>query len=103
MVLYIERKIAAFGPVTALFKEPRHAYTLGLLNSVPRADLARQPLTSISGQPPPLFALPPGCAFAPRCRFMTQACTEAKPPLIDVAPDHRSACIHHGRVAQAQT
>jgi peptide/nickel transport system ATP-binding protein/oligopeptide transport system ATP-binding protein len=99
-VMYAGRVVEA-GPVTALFREPRHAYTLGLLNSVPRADLARQPLSSISGQPPLLFQLPPGCAFAPRCRFMTQSCTEAKPPLVEVATDHRSACIHHDKVAQA--
>jgi len=101
-VMYAGRVVET-GPVTALFREPRHAYTLGLLNSVPRADLARQPLASISGQPPLLFQLPPGCAFAPRCRFMTQGCTEAKPPLVEVAPDHRSACIHHDRVAKAKT
>jgi peptide/nickel transport system ATP-binding protein/oligopeptide transport system ATP-binding protein len=100
-VMYAGRVVET-GPVTALFKEPRHAYTLGLLNSVPRADLARQPLSSISGQPPLLFQLPPGCAFAPRCRFMTQGCTEAKPPLVEVATDHRSACIHHDKVAQAK-
>ena len=100
-VMYAGRVVET-GPVTALFREPRHAYTLGLLNSVPRADLARQPLSSISGQPPLLFQLPPGCAFAPRCRFMTQACTEAKPPLVEIAPDHRSACIHHDRVAKAK-
>ena len=101
-VMYAGRVVET-GPVTALFREPRHAYTLGLLNSVPRADLARQPLASISGQPPLLFQLPPGCAFAPRCRFMTQGCTEAKPPLVEVAADHRSACIHHDRVAKAKT
>jgi peptide/nickel transport system ATP-binding protein/oligopeptide transport system ATP-binding protein len=101
-VMYAGRVVET-GPVTALFREPRHAYTLGLLNSVPRADLARQALASIPGQPPLLFQLPPGCAFAPRCRFMTQGCTEAKPPLVEVAPDHRSACIHHDQVAQART
>jgi peptide/nickel transport system ATP-binding protein/oligopeptide transport system ATP-binding protein len=100
-VMYAGRVVET-GPVTALFREPRHAYTLGLLNSVPRADLARQPLASISGQPPLLSQLPPGCAFAPRCQFMTEACTEAKPPLIEIAPDHRSACIHHDQVARAE-
>jgi peptide/nickel transport system ATP-binding protein/oligopeptide transport system ATP-binding protein len=99
-VMYAGRVVET-GPVTALFRQPRHAYTLGLLNSVPRADLVRQPLASIPGQPPLLFELPPGCAFAPRCRFVTEACTAEKPPLIEVAAGHRSACIHHDQVAVA--
>ena len=100
-VMYAGR-VAESGRVAALFRQPRHAYTLGLLNSVPRAGLVRQPLASISGQPPLLFELPPGCAFAPRCRFATAACGDTKPPLIAVEPDHDSACIHHDQVAAAQ-
>ena len=97
-VMYAGR-VAETGTVTALFRAPRHAYTLGLLNSVPRAGLVRQPLASIPGQPPLLSQLPPGCAFAPRCRFVTEDCKAAKPPLVDVALGHASACIHHDQVA----
>jgi peptide/nickel transport system ATP-binding protein/oligopeptide transport system ATP-binding protein len=100
-VMYAGR-VAETGTVTALFRAPRHAYTLGLLNSVPRAGLIRQPLASIPGQPPLLSQLPPGCAFAPRCRFATDACESAKPPLVEVAPFHASACIHHDQVAAAR-
>ncbi len=99
-VMYAGRVVET-GPVASLFREPRHAYTLGLLNSVPRADLVRQPLASIPGQPPSLAHLPPGCPFAPRCRFMTEACNAAVPPLVEVTADHRSACIHHDQVAKA--
>ncbi len=67
-----------------IFRQPRHAYTLGLLNSVPRAGVMRQPLASIPGQPPLLSDLPQGCAFAPRCRFVIDACRQARPPLVEV-------------------
>ena len=99
-VMYAGRLVET-GPVAALFSQPRHAYTLGLLNSVPRAGQLRQPLASIPGQPPLLSRLPAGCAFAPRCRFVLPACGEAPPPLVEVAPDHRSACLAHQAVAKA--
>jgi len=99
-VMYAGRLVET-GPVAALFGQPRHAYTLGLLNSVPRAGQLRQPLASIPGQPPLLSRLPAGCAFAPRCRFVLPACGEAPPPLVEVAPDHRSACLAHQAVAKA--
>jgi peptide/nickel transport system ATP-binding protein len=97
-VMYAGR-VAETGPVAALFRQPRHAYTLGLLNSVPRAGRMRQPLSSIPGQPPLLSQMPTGCAFVPRCRFAIPACADGQPPLIEVAPSHRSACLQHREVA----
>jgi peptide/nickel transport system ATP-binding protein/oligopeptide transport system ATP-binding protein len=99
-VMYAGRVVET-GPVTEIFRKPRHAYTLGLLNSVPRAGVMRQPLASIPGQPPLLSDLPAGCAFAPRCRFVIDACRQARPPLVEVEPAHRSACIRHDIVAEA--
>ena len=99
-VMYAGRVVET-GPVAEIFRKPRHAYTLGLLNSVPRAGVMRQPLASIPGQPPLLSELPEGCAFAPRCRFVIDACRQARPPLVAVETVHRSACIRHEIIAAA--
>jgi len=78
-----------------LYARPRHPYTQGLLASVPRidGDTGRR-LAPIEGQPPNLAALPPGCAFAPRCGRATVPCHEHRPPLREAAPRHFTACIH---------
>jgi peptide/nickel transport system ATP-binding protein/oligopeptide transport system ATP-binding protein len=98
-VMYAGR-VAEAGPVAEIFERPRHAYTLGLLNSVPRGGALRQPLNSIAGQPPSLADRPSGCAFAPRCPFVVAACNAAPPPLAGIAPMHETACIEHRKVAQ---
>ena len=78
-----------------LYARPRHPYTQGLLASVPRidGDTGRR-LVPIEGQPPNLAALPPGCAFAPRCGRATAPCHAQRPPLREAAPRHFTACIH---------
>jgi oligopeptide/dipeptide ABC transporter ATP-binding protein len=98
-VMYAGRVVEA-GPVADIFAQPRHAYTHGLLNSVPRGGALREPLSSIGGQPPSLSERLPGCAFAPRCSFVVTECTAAKPPLVGVAPMHDTACIQHRKVGQ---
>ena len=65
-VMYAGRVVES-GPVSRIFNAPAHPYTEALLNSIPRMSDNRQRLTAIEGQPPDLSALPPGCAFAPRC------------------------------------
>jgi peptide/nickel transport system ATP-binding protein/oligopeptide transport system ATP-binding protein len=99
-VMYAGR-ILEVGPVVEVFRQPRHAYTLGLLGSIPSGGAIRQPLRSIEGAPPSLVDLPPGCAFAPRCGFATDACRAHRPKLVRVGPDHISTCIHHDQVAAA--
>jgi peptide/nickel transport system ATP-binding protein/oligopeptide transport system ATP-binding protein len=99
-VMYAGR-IMEVGPVVELFRNPRHAYTLGLLGSIPSGSATRQPLRSIEGTPPSLAELPQGCAFAPRCAFATDACRQGRPALVAVGPDHQSACVHHERVARS--
>jgi peptide/nickel transport system ATP-binding protein/oligopeptide transport system ATP-binding protein len=99
-VMYAGR-IMEVGPEVEVFQKPRHAYTLGLLGSIPSGGAIRQPLRSNDGAPPSLIDLPPGCAFAPRCSFATDACRARRPDLVPVDPDHLSACIHYDQVAAA--
>jgi peptide/nickel transport system ATP-binding protein len=91
-VMYAGR-IVESAPVTGLFDDPQHPYTLGLLGSQPRLDTARDRLAAIEGMVPSAAALPPGCRFHPRCVFGAAACAEALPPLRALAPGHSAACI----------
>ncbi len=91
-VMYAGR-IAERAPAAELFASPQHPYTLGLLGSIPRLDEDRDRLLSIEGAVPPPFALPQGCRFHPRCVFAEAACEVAQPPLRELAPGHRAACI----------
>ncbi len=79
--------------VRDLYAAPRHPYTIGLLESLPRLDIGRKRrLTSIDGLPPDLVGKLEGCPFAPRCRFKVERCLHENPPLQPVAPDHSVAC-----------
>jgi peptide/nickel transport system ATP-binding protein len=81
------------GPKSAVFRNPQHPYTWGLLGSIPRVGRTRgRRLTVIPGQPPSLLAPPPGCRFAPRCAYAFPACEERPALLPRVAPDHTDAC-----------
>jgi peptide/nickel transport system ATP-binding protein len=78
---------------TAIFDDPQHPYTLGLLGSIPRIEETRERLLAIEGAVPPPFALPQGCRFHPRCVFSTPECTQTDPVLREIAFSHRAACI----------
>jgi peptide/nickel transport system ATP-binding protein len=81
-------------PLRRLFKRPLHPYTLDLLGCVPHFDPTPQKrsLVTIPGSIPRVDELPAGCIFAPRCGFVEDACTTARPPLATVADAHLSAC-----------
>jgi len=90
-VMYAGRVVEQ-GPVRQIFKAPAHPYTRALLSSIPRMSDGRQRLTAIDGQPPDLSALPPGCAFAPRCPSAFDACREAEPPEVAGVANSRVRC-----------
>jgi peptide/nickel transport system ATP-binding protein len=91
-VMYAGRVVErSSGP--AIFDDPQHPYTLGLLGSIPKIEEDRERLLAIEGSVPAPFALPRGCRFHPRCVFAAEACTEVDPPLRELGPGHRAACI----------
>jgi oligopeptide transport system ATP-binding protein len=82
------------GPTEAIYAEPKHPYTLGLLASVPRLDSRRKAAPRvIGGLPPNMAHLPRGCAFAPRCDFAMDRCRQEKPQLEQVGEDRYRACF----------
>ncbi len=100
-IMYAGRIIER-GTAREIYSNPRHPYTLGLLNSVPRLDQPRkEKLDPIEGQPPDLINLPPGCSFRPRCRYAVERCGAEIPPLFQVSDGHLSACFENDRVAAA--
>jgi oligopeptide/dipeptide ABC transporter ATP-binding protein len=99
VVMYAGRKVEE-ASAAALFDNPGHPYTRGLLGSIPQLDVAasrngtRPRLNEIKGMVPSLFNLPPGCSFAPRCAFATEQCTRLVPALAEQRPGHFVACWH---------
>jgi len=94
-------RIVETGPVHEIFKRPRHPYTVGLLQSLPRIDAAEERLVPIRGQPPNPARLPSGCTFHPRCPIGRdrERCRNEDPALHEVEQGHRSACHYAEEVA----
>jgi peptide/nickel transport system ATP-binding protein len=96
VVVMYAGKVVESAPVEELFGNPRHPYTQGLIRSIPRVDASahgRQRLEQIPGTVPSLLHPPTGCRFADRCKFVTERCRSAEPPLREVGPDHVMACV----------
>ena len=93
-------KIRESGKADEIYSVPKHPYTAGLLNAVPRLDRPKgSRLQSIEGEIPDLANLPAGCAYRPRCPFAVDRCVTDDPPLMEVADDHSAACWEWQRVA----
>ncbi len=97
-VMYAGRIIET-GRTKELYARPRHPYTVGLLNSVPRMDKRRgNRLVPIEGQPPDLARLDAGCSYRPRCRWASEECAASFPPLELMEGGQESACFHKDRL-----
>ena len=90
-VMYAGR-IVETGSVRDIFYHPAHPYTEALLGSLPRLDIDMVRLDSIPGQPPALHDVPPGCPFAPRCKYAMDKCLEQYPHAFDVSDGHTARC-----------
>jgi oligopeptide/dipeptide ABC transporter ATP-binding protein len=83
------------GAADDLFDSPRHPYTLGLLESIPRLDAPRKAqLKPIGGAPRNMLSPPAACPFQPRCRFEVAESREQVPPLVELSPGHFVACFN---------
>ena len=91
-VMYAGR-IVETGSVREVIRTPRHPYTQGLLSSTVRGELRGQRIEAIPGSPPDLAAMPPGCAFAPRCKHARDECLRAVPGAVDVGGGHEARCV----------
>jgi oligopeptide/dipeptide ABC transporter ATP-binding protein len=97
-VMYAGR-IVEHAEVVEFFGRPKHPYTLGLMNSIPRLEgppPADRMLQAIPGVVPNLLHLPEGCAFRERCSMVGEACGEGTPPMVEASPGHWVRCWLHG-------
>lgn len=99
-VMYAGRFVEE-GPVRDVMRAPLHPYAQGLLGATVHAGLRGKRLTTIPGAPPDLRELPAGCAFAPRCPMVENACRAAVPDLRGPEPGRLARCIHVAEAAQA--
>jgi oligopeptide/dipeptide ABC transporter ATP-binding protein len=101
IVVMYAGKVAEEAATQALFEDPKHPYTRGLLRSIPklgeRSRHGRERLREIRGMVPSLYALPVGCSFYPRCPERMGICIEHAPPLFEPGPGHWARCwLHNG-------
>jgi peptide/nickel transport system ATP-binding protein len=91
-VMYAGR-IVEYGDVRDVLMRPQHPYTLGMLASTVHGQSRDKDIEAIPGSPPDMRRLPPGCSFAPRCRYAEAECIVAVPAATNLTPGHRVACI----------
>jgi oligopeptide/dipeptide ABC transporter ATP-binding protein len=91
VVMYAGRVVERAG-VAALFAQPQHPYTIGLLGSIPRLHVDQARLAAIEGHVPGPEASIAGCRFHPRCPFAVDRCRREDPPPVAIAPGHEAAC-----------
>jgi oligopeptide transport system ATP-binding protein len=92
LYVFYSGRVVESGPTSTVLASPRHPYTQGLLDALPRSRNSQRSLTPIGGAPPELGARETGCAFHPRCRYAQPLCATDLPPLIDIGDGRNLAC-----------
>ncbi|MDC3412281.1 ABC transporter ATP-binding protein [Aquibacillus sp. 3ASR75-11] len=92
MVMYAGKPVE-FTEANSLFANPKHPYTWGLMNSIPKITSKKEKLEAIEGAPPDLRALPQGCSFAPRCKHAMEQCLTIDPSITKVEESHHVRCL----------
>jgi peptide/nickel transport system ATP-binding protein len=89
-------RLVELGPVRDVVKAPQHPYTVGLMRAIPTIGGARDRLTQIDGSMPRLAAIPPGCAFHPRCVHAFERCRRERPDLLPAGRNVAACWLHAG-------
>jgi len=85
--------IVEYGNIRSIYKDPKHPYTTGLLNTIPKIDESGSMLKEIEGEVPRLIHPPSGCRFHPRCAYAMEQCSRKKPDEYQVGDLHTTACF----------
>lgn len=97
VVVMYAGQIVEEADVVSLFRQPKHPYTVGLMESIPQLNKKVDRLVPIPGQVPPLSNMPPGCRFAPRCKHAMEQCLTDNPSLLSVTEGHSCRCWLYGK------
>ena len=85
-------KVAEYGNVDQIFYNPKHPYTISLLNSIPKLNKGKSRLATIEGNVPAPTHYPKGCHFCTRCSFAIEKCWNEEPPVVQIEPEHTASC-----------
>lgn len=99
-VMYAGR-IVEVGSVREVLLDPRHPYTIGMLGTTLHGRVRGRDIAAIPGSPPDLRSLPPGCSFAPRCRFAVAECSAAMPAPVSPSPGRSVRCLRTADLSAA--
>lgn len=98
MIMYAG-KVVEHGPVQAVFSNPLHPYTEGLMNSIPDITLDLEALETIEGLVPSIYAMPEGCRFHPRCKYAMDICKDTQPGLVS-HEDRKVRCFRYSPITE---